>query len=337
MANEAGFQKLEDFWNRDFLRTRQATALDEDASNASGKQLGLAEFSNGNFICEDALYKEYYGTGEKHYFAYPSLETGTDYRAKLGHFSSATRVSHLRNGREIKRIGIKKNREGVTVNTHSMLLYFGTLSARAGRVAQVSSTVNDTNVLQEYHEILIPKAVEYSAGILDYFFRGQIDLAIQPGTNAGNFVFSITNISSQDFLGGSFTLLKQDAGGTRTVTAQYAVSGTLAVNTSMDVQYTDTTLTTNTQLILVYQGTIGVTNGVASDPVDAGIALTTKKFGVFANEQFDLWKCWDWEWSYFGTVPADYAFSPVSVADANSLAAVIWEEENGYPPGSNCL
>jgi len=52
----AGFQRLEDFWNRDLLRTKLGDALIADVSDDDRTPLGLAEFCNGNFISEDATY-----------------------------------------------------------------------------------------------------------------------------------------------------------------------------------------------------------------------------------------------------------------------------------------
>jgi hypothetical protein len=50
---DAGFTKLEDFWDRHKYAGFDATALNRDANGESGAQLGLAEFSNGNFLGED--------------------------------------------------------------------------------------------------------------------------------------------------------------------------------------------------------------------------------------------------------------------------------------------
>ena len=337
---DQGFSTLLNFWDTGKYAGGSSSALVQEA--AGNAKIGLAEFCNGNFLGEDALYNEAVPASDPyHHFPFPSRDTSTQYKSSWQNPATSIGGSFRKDGAPIKRVYLKKTGDGIQFDHHSVLGYLDVMAMTSPQNIQISRqiltpTIDDSTVLQDYHSILIPKAVEYSAGILDYFFRGQIDLAIQPGTNAGNFLFSITNISSQDFLGGSFTLLKQDTGGIRTVAEQYAVSGTMASGTSMDVQYTDTTLTTNAQFILVYQGTIGVTNGVASDPVDAGIALITKKFGVYANEQSDIWKCLDGEFYYFGTVPAGYAFSPVSVADANSLAGVKWEADNGVP-STNCL
>ena len=79
---EAGFIKLVHFWDRGlYIGTSQA--LNNDAAEVAGAKLGLAEFSNGNFIGEDATYAEYFTLGtiafSLHYFPFPSRLTGTTY------------------------------------------------------------------------------------------------------------------------------------------------------------------------------------------------------------------------------------------------------------------
>src|SRR5581483_7613028 len=74
--NNNGFTKLKDFWDRG-IYNGNASALDADANN--GPLLGLAEFSNGNFLGEDAVYAEYLRPGNIHYFPYPSRDKSTDF------------------------------------------------------------------------------------------------------------------------------------------------------------------------------------------------------------------------------------------------------------------
>src|SRR5690606_22286265 len=140
-------------------------------------KLGLAEFSNGNFLGEDALYAEYFKLGDKHYFPYPKLSSTKGFQHFKGNLAANVVVSYLKDGSAINRIPIKKHTDGVVVDNHSVLLHLGTYTPnrRSNRqIARVASTIKDDKVLENYHAILIPKAIEYSAGILDYFFRGNL-------------------------------------------------------------------------------------------------------------------------------------------------------------------
>jgi len=277
--NEAKFTKLEDFWNRDMLRTRQASALNADASDNDRIPLGLSEFCNGNFISEDATYKECV-TNPKHTFSYPSLD-GTSYsdtRIKEvdNVLISSIHPVFLNNGHLARRIYLKKERDGIVVNNHCVLGYLGVaLAARgptprlsaAAQIQRVSVSLDDTNVLQEYHEKLIPKAIEYSAGILDYFFRGTFAFGVSGDDSQSS--ITIKNTSSQDFYDGAFYVLI-DADGVRTLVQSNHLDGLLPSggSTSFTCNYAATN-----KYLCFYQGTIGWTNGAALDPVDAGNAV----------------------------------------------------------------
>jgi hypothetical protein len=274
-----GFTKLLDFWDRG-LYAGNASALNNDAAG-TGK-LGLAEFSNGNFLGEDALYKEYFKTADVHYFPFPSLQTGTDFPSVRAHLATGTATSYLKDGRSISRIKISKIADGIPITYHSFLNYLGAVFPRhGGAITRVASTINDTNVLQEYHSVLIPKAVEYSAGILDYFFRGQFGINVS-NISGSTYSLQITNNSGQDLTNGAFHLFYDNSSGARAELTGLAFSsgysGVLASGGAINASFTAPTGAT--RYTLVYQGTIGTTGSAALDPVDDGIAIATKAFTI---------------------------------------------------------
>jgi len=65
-------------------------------------------------------------------------------------------------------------------------------------------TLNRFN-FEEAHKFLIPRAVGYSAGLINYFFRGSIDASLDAN---GNVI--VTNSGSED-MNGTFTLYYDDA------------------------------------------------------------------------------------------------------------------------------
>lgn len=268
-----GFQKLRDFWDRDLYEgsdDARRTALNAEA--AETLKLGLAEFCNGNFISPDATYAEM-KVGTTHFFPFPSLESSTDYRAAAS-IGNGVIVSHLKNGKPINVYNVKKIADGITVNNHSRLLYLGRgVSGRGSgpSLAFVSSTINDPVVLQNYHDILIPKAVEYSAGILDYFFRGRLNVCVAGDDQLG-WVVTAQNISGETFGGGKFVVLLEDSSGTRTNFLESALAGTLSDGDSVSFSI-PASVPTGTKCLVVYQGTIGLNGYIPKDPVDTGIAI----------------------------------------------------------------
>src|SRR5262249_16047465 len=153
--------KLEHFWNRGLYNGTTATALDADANG--GAKLGLAEFSNGNFVGYRHVYPEDFSVGDVRYYPYPSRNTSTTYNDVKNNPSLCTEPMTLRNLFQGRAIYIKKNRDGITVNHHTRMNYLGA-KGFANRGTKPPYTIRDDKVLADYHAILIPKAVEYSAG-----------------------------------------------------------------------------------------------------------------------------------------------------------------------------
>ncbi|HEU6449380.1 MAG TPA: DUF642 domain-containing protein [Verrucomicrobiae bacterium] len=272
-----GFSKVLDFWDRGLYANNSSQGLKDDANGVNGKKLGLAEFSNGNFIGEDAIYSEYFSSGNIHYFPFPSLKDTTQPQIQPGLSGTVIDSVTLANGKSGDVVYLSKTNGGINVTHHSALHYFAVLhTPRINAPSmKVQLTINDPNVLQEYHSILIPKAIEYSTGILDYFFRGTMSIQISgiSSDNPEQATNVIINTSSQPFSGGTFHLFYDDTNGVRTEITDFSsdYSGSLATNDSFTIIFSP--VADAAKYLLVYQGSIGTT-----DPVDSGIAIAAQTF-----------------------------------------------------------
>jgi hypothetical protein len=114
-----GFKSLLDFWDRGKFSGGSSDGLDADARGYAGQKLGLAEFSNGNFIGQDASYAEYFTSNHKHYFPFPSIKETDQAQLKLGRLVGTLDTTTLRNGKQGQRSYLKKSGAGVTVTHHS--------------------------------------------------------------------------------------------------------------------------------------------------------------------------------------------------------------------------
>lgn len=285
----AGFRRLRDFWDRNlYMGTPQPlrNALNRDANNEPGWRLGLAEFSNGNFLGEHAIYAEYFtpGTSEfnLHFFPFPSLYTSTNYKqVKQRLLASHLDPMDYADGTSGNRVYLRKVADGVRNFRHSVLPYLITMRINSPQSLQWSYKegaphISHPNVLQDYHSILIPKAVEYSAGILDYFFRGR--MVVEPSEpNPTTVHIRVTNTSGQDFRNGAFHLLFDDANGNRTevplVNSGY--NNALPDGASFEADFMRQSAR---RYRLIFRGIIGSANGAAVDPVDADQAIATATF-----------------------------------------------------------
>ncbi|MFZ0827849.1 MAG: DUF642 domain-containing protein [Verrucomicrobiia bacterium] len=252
-----GFTKLEDFWDR-HLYDGSSAALD-DVEADGGTQLGLAEWCNGNFLGDRHQYADYYTNGDIRYYPYPSRISGTI----TPHIDSII----IKNGRVLSHYYLKKDADGISITHHSALTLWGMEHPNIWKAK--STTIRDDNVLYDYHNAFIPKAVKYSAGLLDYFFRGTFIVTLSSNTN-----LTVLNTSGQDFSGGSFLVFEDDTNRVRILVLQTNLSATLATNQTMEIIVSNPA-PPNTDFFVIYQGTIGVIEGTtnALDPVDAGIGI----------------------------------------------------------------
>ena len=193
--SDAGFSKLEDFWDRHLYDGSSSAAL--IAAETGGAQLGLAEWCNGNFLGDRHKYAEYYSPGDIRYYPFPSRAHSTDFINVKATPSIGVDTYTLKNGQTRQGIYLTKNADGVWINHHTR---FTTLGAHfPNALLARSTTIRDDNVLKDYHDAFIPKAVQYSAGLLDYFCRGQLGMSIQGSYDTNTVIFTMTNLSSQSF------------------------------------------------------------------------------------------------------------------------------------------
>ena len=148
--------------------------------NASaGINQGIAEYTNANFFSDDTIFAaESYPTNHRHYFPFPK-KSSTDFQAYISQIKPLS-VKIAEDATEDKGIWIKKERDGETVD------HF----VRAGRWTSkiykdfgegpmfYRSFYLDEECHEDYAKLLIPRAVGYSAGLLNYFFRGEIDMVL---------------------------------------------------------------------------------------------------------------------------------------------------------------
>jgi hypothetical protein len=115
----------------------------------------------------------------------------------------------------------------------------------------------DNNVYRDYASLLIPRAIGYSAGLLDYFFRGVIDLIPDEATGSGAL---IVNNTGED-MDGLFELYYDDVNDNRKILwSGNFVLGTLSSgnNKSSNITFTQPTDAKEVCVyILVFKGRIG--------------------------------------------------------------------------------
>jgi len=162
--------------------------------------LGMAEYTNGNFLSRNTLFTHFEFPRQQSLDLTPPgilVPVGAKWRRYF-----------------------PKVAEGETVNlfvTEGIL--HKDLYDLLGTPPPAGGWFLDDRVHQSYAAKLLPRAVGYSAGLLDYFFRGKLDVAVvadPDDTTSSRFVLRGTNASTEALVDGTITLYADDTDGTRT-------------------------------------------------------------------------------------------------------------------------
>jgi hypothetical protein len=163
---------------------------------------GLAEYTNANFFSNDTLFAvERYSDGYRHYFPYPK-KSSTD----IANFIAGTKPPEIYindDGIEDIAVWISKIADGENI-AHFVRPSFMTKAAYAlfgeGNI-YYSTFYRDEKCHEDYASKLIPRAVGYSVGLLNYFFRGNIEM-IPDETGSGYVIVNNTGEKME----GDFTI-----------------------------------------------------------------------------------------------------------------------------------
>lgn len=212
--------------------------------------IGLSEYTQANFFSEDTI-------NDLAHFPYPKITDNMPIREKKPYEgASYQRQYYLKDC-----CGETNNGQGYLLAAVDYLDYYRqqypSLSFALPKIP-----VLDDNVYGDYATLLLPRAVGYSAGLLNYFFRGQINMA--PDQNSsGQYV--IKN-ESNEYMSGLFSLYYDDTGDNRHHVASWSLSIN-ANNPSSTVTFTPPTYPEPKQkgtYILAFQGTLGNENGAVA-------------------------------------------------------------------------
>lgn len=214
----------------------------------SQKNIGLAEYTNANFLSNGTIFKN---------FVYPSYKPGV----------SMSENPTTINGKRV--LYLKKIGEGETINHFARAGRF--LEKLPAEYKELNLTIKDDNIHQDYANVLIPRAIGYSSQALKYFFRGQLDVTLGDGN------IKIKNASDEKISGGKFRLYYDNAEDVRTPLTDPVDANTLEKGSG------EQTITFNKpegakSYMLVYEGQLGAEpNAVIGKyiPADSTFAVFT--------------------------------------------------------------
>lgn len=153
---------------------------------------GLAEYTNRNFFSRDTIFKGY---------AYPAKAVSDALPLWLDEVTAADGQVDYR----IYFSDVTSDQKTIKHSASTGYLW-SELQKTAPKDVDDGRFVLDDECFKEYAGHLLPKAVAYGTALLDYFFRGQIDMVADPG-NPGQYM--IKNESDEE-LSGTFALYYDD-------------------------------------------------------------------------------------------------------------------------------
>ncbi|MEK6678285.1 MAG: hypothetical protein AABY39_02595 [Nitrospirota bacterium] len=198
---------------KSFMDTDTYTGLNPGVTTSY--TIGLSEYSNANFLTDDTKF-----TG----FTYPN--------------KSSTNLQSYIDGNELPEIVIgednipdttfyiKKDKDGEIIKRFVKPGYFTNYILTTDPTSPVLSLsfLLDENVYADYASLLLPRAVGYSAGLLNYFFRGNMDFTIDANDREdGVKGVKISNRFTED-MDGTFNLYYDTADTNRHLLGSWNIS-----------------------------------------------------------------------------------------------------------------
>ena len=123
------------------------TGTNPDVTKTS--QIGLAEYTNANFFSIDTIFKDYNYPSASEIIEYQETDSAS---GEIKTFIANTEVNHLAQAIVFKKYLVAGNTHGYTIV--------------------------DDKIHADYLEKLLPRAVGYSGALIDYFYRGTIELSL---------------------------------------------------------------------------------------------------------------------------------------------------------------
>ena len=238
---------------------------------STGLAIGLAEYTNSNFLSDETIFTEGSSIDDKHYFPYPR-KTSTNLQSYIDQ-NLLPETIFAEDGQTDVAFWIKKDKDGEVIDHFVKPTYFfNDVDYSAGGYNFYRKTLYlDEKCHEDYAKLLIPRAVGFSAGLLNYFFRGQIDMVADP-SNPGEYL--IKNLSNEN-MSGTFSLYYDDKNDNRILITSWENLSINANSQSAPVTFTEPASPEPKEkgkYLLVFQGAMGNETGAVD-----GKAVALKK------------------------------------------------------------
>lgn len=213
---------------------------------------GMADYTAQNYVTQATSSYPLPAAG----FDLPSMTNGDGSSKYVGPDPNANTRSLLVNGTTYQiqdNYLIGKAFDGWTGRSEPMLLYkFGMPAHRSiNTQSKRPAGYEDEKIFDERRRLLLPRAISFSAGLINHFFRGNVSIT-QAAPDGKTWTF--TNNGDTPLVG-ELTLLSEDALGNRSSIAPFIVN--LASGASQTLTLPSAPLQGTTKVVAAFRGKIG--------------------------------------------------------------------------------
>jgi len=244
--------RLTDFWDTD-----QYTYQYDGSFPLTSKSLGITEFTNANYFSDFTIPNN--NPDPLHVFPYPMVNN----------VNTQICEDYAPGSTEIRKyISRKSNSDCPPITEARTADHFASVS-----ILNVESMITDENIHRlrlelddnvhnTYAKELLPRAVGYSAGLINYFFRGQIGVKIAQGG------ITVTNINTETMESyidtatgqtiGNISIYYDDTNSIRRLLTSYDLSAPLAPGQEVFIPFTEPNNNIRPgKYIVVFRGKLG--------------------------------------------------------------------------------
>lgn len=254
---------ITEFWDTDKYSGQDPDLL-------ISQMIGLAEYTNMNFASNDTVFAEDFlndsaSYNDVYYHPYPRKSSTNVQELLDENLLPKTVISE--DGKVDTGFWIEKTGDGVGLDHFVKPTYFTKEIQREPdsdeRVLNRTFRI-DIECAREYASKLLPRAVGYSAGLLDYFFRGKLEVEFVDGG------LRITNKSEENMHDGYFELYYDNAEGERQAIEIYSGAEVTALQPDGEQTITFDPPGDAKSHMLVYRGALGnETDAVVGKVIEA--------------------------------------------------------------------
>ncbi len=244
--------------------------------------IGLAEYSNANFFSNNTIFAD-----KPALFGVIPFPSGQS--MELGPLEPAPGAWGGQRRYLLKaRHGDTNVTELSGATRHYRLALPGALYDYLPEAIQARNSTIDEKVTEDLGALLLPRAVGYSAALIDYFFRGSIAATDEQNPQDVRIrTFTVVNGSPDEDVNGTFALYVEPEDGTRTFRQSWSLSLSRGQSTAVPVQRLPIDTPPTTRCILVFRGQLGQED----DAVAGGFVPCPLEVPPPAPPSQTLWTC----------------------------------------------